>query len=200
MSEIGAYTFLPWMRQGIANRITSAHGDTAVIARPEIDVELALTATGLDGSESESVHTRRVQLYGPGDIVGLEKRAIIRVEPLNWITNFEPNYLPFVEFYEENMPWLYTPSAPDTATGRLRPWIALAVLEEGEFTDGQMAGRPLPYVEIENAENVLPDADTLWAFAHIHVNEDITGNTGEDPRNTDGAALFARLTQALATA
>lgn len=197
MSEIGTYTFLPWMRQGIANRITDADGDTAVVARPKIDIEVSLSATGRDGTVTETAHTRQVQLYGPGDITGIENRAIVRVEPQNWITNFEPNYLPFIEFYDETMPWRYTPAAPDMAAGRLRPWLTLAVLEESEFTDGRMAGRPLPYIEIENAASVLPDASELWAFAHVHVNEDITGNTGDDPRNSDGASLGDDLEQLL---
>ena len=43
------------------------------------------------------------QLYGAGDIIGIESRAIVRTEPRHWITNFETNYLPFIEFYEEDL-------------------------------------------------------------------------------------------------
>ena len=35
---------------------------------------------------------------------------VVRTEPLNWITDFEPNYLPFVEFYDEDFAWRYTPA------------------------------------------------------------------------------------------
>lgn len=200
MSEkIGTYSFLPWMRQGIANRITSADGDTSVIARPEINIELALVANMLGGGETESLYQRRVSLYGPGDVVGVERRAIIREEPKNWITNFEPNYLPFIEFYDEDLPWRYSPAAPDTTTGRLRPWLTLAVLAENEFTEGRMAGRPLPYVEIDNPADTLPDADTLWAFAHIHVNGDLVKTLGEDPRSADVDALAQRLDALIAS-
>ena len=34
-----------------------------------------------------------VQLYGPGDVVGVDPRAVVRTDPRSWITNFDPNYL-----------------------------------------------------------------------------------------------------------
>ena len=71
--------------------------------------------------------TRNINLYGPGDIVGIDPSAIVKVEPRDQITNFEPNYLPYIEFYDEDFPWRYTPAAPDTALHRLRPWLALIV-------------------------------------------------------------------------
>ena len=77
---------------------------------------------------------RDVALYGPGDIVGIDRRAIVRMEPRDWITNFEPNYLPYIEFYDEDFPWRYTPAAPDGAA-RLRPWLTLVVLKEDEFKE-----------------------------------------------------------------
>ncbi len=54
-------------------------------------------------------------------------------EPRHWITNFETNYLPFVEFYEEDFPWRYTPASHSDGGRRLRPWLTLVVLDEGEF-------------------------------------------------------------------
>ena len=57
-----------------------------------------------------------VGLYGPGDLTGIERRAIVRVEPRDWITDYEPNYLPHIEFYDEDFPWRYTPAAPDRSS------------------------------------------------------------------------------------
>jgi hypothetical protein len=37
---------------------------------------------------------------------------VVRTEPLNGITNFEPNYLALIEFYDEEFTWRYTPAAP----------------------------------------------------------------------------------------
>jgi len=84
---------------------------------------------------SDPLPARSVQLYGPGDIIGVDSKAIIRNEPRNWITNFEPNYIPFIEFYDEDFPWRYTPAKPSPDGRGKRPWLALVVLEESEFDD-----------------------------------------------------------------
>src|SRR5205085_7408070 len=130
------YSFLPWLRQGVANKIAAADFDAAVKLRATIQVELNLAGQKDDGSNLTKSLTRTIQLFGPGDIVGIESRAIFKTEPHDWITNFEPNYLPYVDFYDEDFPWRYTPTAPDPTSKHLRPWIMLVVLKEGEFEEG----------------------------------------------------------------
>ncbi len=187
MSPLPTYTFLPWLRQGVANQITSADLDASVKVRAAVQVSLELNATTTDGGTQTETITRPVSLYGPGDIVGLESRAIIRTEPHNWITNFEPNYLPCVEFYDEDLPWRYTPAAP--SGHRLRPWIALVVLKEGEFEEGRnIQGKPLPYISVPDA-SVFPDAEGLWAWAHVHMNRGLTASDSEITSNDMGAVL-----------
>src|SRR5437762_9254113 len=98
---------------------------------------------------------------------------VVRTEPLNRITNFEPNYLPFIEFYDEDFLWRYTPARANGQ--RLRPWIALLVLEEGateaesEFKYNPR-GFPLPIVTVANADALLAPIET-WAWGHVHINE-----------------------------
>jgi len=175
------YSFLPWLRSGVANSIISADGDTAVQVRAILPVELTLTATHLDGTAFDQTLTpQQVHLYGPGDIIGIQPRAIVKVDPRDWITNFESNYLPYVEFYDEDFPWRYTPAAADLGQHRLRPWIALIVLARSEFDDGKdMTGKPLPYIDLKagvDANKVFPAPSELWAWAHVHANVDLTSN------------------------
>jgi hypothetical protein len=167
MSEIATYTFLPWLRQGIANQIS----DPDVI-RATILVRLKLEGDKpKGGTETRPEIIKKIPIYGPGDIIGIESQAIIKAEPQNWITNFEPNYLPYIEFYDEDFPWRYSPLTP--AKNRLIPWIMLIVLKETEFKDGKnIKDRPLPYIKITN-EAKLPPSDQLWAWAHIHVNKNL---------------------------
>jgi hypothetical protein len=176
MSELPVYSFFPWVRQGLGNQIPDADVPGRVQLRAAIPVSLELTGTGLGADLVQQVPAapRNVPLAGPGDIIGIESRAIIRTEPRNWITNFEPNYVPCIEFYDEDFPWRYTPARADIATHRLRPWIALVVLEEGvEFTDGSNLGdRPLSFVVVDDAAR-FPPADQLWAWAHVHVNRSV---------------------------
>lgn len=169
----GSYSFLPWVRQGLGNQAT-ATGPLRASAK----IELQVAVTQPDGTAAAlPIPPREVQLYGPADIVGIDGRAVIRTEPRHWITNFEPNYLTAIEFYDEDFPWRYTPAPPDVAGRRLKPWIALVVLKEEEFSEGaDIAARPVPYITLENnaRQAAFPDPEMSWAWAHVHVNRALT--------------------------
>ena len=87
--QLPTYSFLPWLRTGVANSITQADGDASVKVRATLPLDVTVTANQLDGSSSTQVVHRDVSLFGPGDIVGIDSRAIVKVDPRNWITNFE---------------------------------------------------------------------------------------------------------------
>ncbi|MBP6237494.1 MAG: hypothetical protein KA536_15200 [Saprospiraceae bacterium] len=171
MNELATYTFLPWLRQGIANQISNQTGNRATIP-----VELVVHGDKVGGgNESRPPIKKEVQIYGPGDVVGIDPKAIVKVEPRNWITNFEPNYLPYIEFYDEDFPWRYSPM-PNPSDHRLLPWIALVVLKVNEFSDGKnIKDRPLPYIKL-TANAKLPKEDQSWAWAHVHVNRNLIGD------------------------
>ncbi|MEA2549172.1 MAG: hypothetical protein QOE42_1770 [Chloroflexota bacterium] len=184
----GAYTFLPFARQGLGLHLKEDDLAPGPNVRASIDVALRLTADKVGGGTDGADIGRAVRLYGPGDIVGIDAAAIVRTEPRHWITNFEPNYLSFVEFYDEDFPWRYTPARPSADQRRLRPWITLVVLAEGEFEERPAgAGRPLGAVVVADT-TLFPAASGLWAWAHVHVNEGF--GTGSDV-----AALAGRLEQ-----
>jgi hypothetical protein len=197
-TDFGAYAFLPWLRQGVARTIAAADGDASVRLRATARVELTLTGQGLDGSTLLSHISRDVELYGPGEVVGIESRAIVRTDPRPWITNVEPNYLAHVEFYEEDFPWRYTPAAADASRLKIRPWIALVVLRDtgdpatAEFRDAKaVADRPLPFIAVKDFAAFPPPGD-LWAWAHVHVNRHL-GATPAELVAVDVAAAVARL-------
>lgn len=196
MTDLGTYSFLPWLRHGIANSVTAGDLDRGVRTRASVEVELELSGEALRGGTVTAPVRKNVEIFGPGDIVGLDSRAIVRVEPRNLVTAYEPNYLPHVEFYDEDLPWRYTPAAPDGTRLRLRPWIALVVLAAGEFDDRAVQGAPLPAIAVLNPA-ALPDASGLWAWAHVHVNRDLAANAGE-MWSTGMGAVLPRFSAALA--
>jgi hypothetical protein len=190
MNPIATYSFLPWLRQGIANTITAADGDASVKTRASINVALQLSGDPVGGgAELVQAVARDIALYGPGDIVGIDANSVFRTDPHPWITNYEPNYLAAVEFYDEDFPWRYTPAAPDATGLKLRPWIALVVLQESEFTDGKNTlDRPLPFITAPDA-SAFPLADDLWAWSHVHINESLAASASELVSPNMGAVL-----------
>lgn len=185
-----AYSFLSWLRRGIATQITGEPGPSG---RASVPVRLAVTGTAVGGGSPLSTEVNReVQMYGPGDVIGIDRRAIVRTEPRHWITNFEPNYLAFVEFYEEDFAWRYSPAGPDAVRARLLPWLALVVLTEDEFEEiGLLPGKPLGCVSVPDP-GVLPPPAELGAWAHVHVNRTVTASETEVV-SQDMAAVLPRL-------
>lgn len=153
------YTFLSWARKGLVNSLSPAPAG-ATRASLKLDVVV----------NGEPV-SQTIQVLGPQDIAGIQADMIVRTEPRNRITDYEPNFLPFVEFYEEDFPWRYTPATP--AGTKLTPWLTLVVLKTGEYeTDDR--SHPLPSFKItKDASGLFPPADQLWAWAHVHVNTGI---------------------------
>ncbi len=190
------YTFLPWLRQGLANGILESETDVSASLRPSIDVNVTLRATGVASALADETIPRTVRLYGPGDVLAIDRSAILKTEPAPFITNHEPNYLPYVDFCDEDFPWRYTPAHPDTGSHRHRPWLALLVLAEGEFADGNAQGKPLPFIDLADLTR-LPELSELWAWAHVHVNRNL-GASETVVTNGDASAIVSALAQTLA--
>ncbi|MDJ0628352.1 MAG: hypothetical protein QNJ44_08850 [Rhodobacter sp.] len=188
---IGTYTFLPWVRRGIANRIAGV----SPAGRATFNVRIGIEGAAKNGGTAADSVTRAVQMFGPGDIVGIEPEQISRMEPENWVTNFEPNYLAAIEFYDEDFLWRYSPAAP--AGRRLLPWLALVVLEESEFKEGAgIAGRPLPFVELTaDFDDVFSKPEDTWAWGHAQFNAAFSAKVME----TDSELASAKADDAIQT-
>lgn len=187
------YSFLPHLRQGLSGLLTypdplSGNGNFNERASVQLNVSLATTLApgGTPNSGSMTVN-RPVLLKGPGDITGINNSAILKVSPANWVTNMEPNYLPYIEFYDEDFPWRYTPAKAKDEGGnkkKLRPWISLVVLEESEFKEMPFNGIATT-IKVGStgvsAGSILPKAKDLWAWAHVHVNKDVYNGSATQP-------------------
>jgi len=178
------YSFVAWMRQGLGLYLDQVDnlgsGASGTTGRPSINVKLKLETKKNDGSapDYEDI-SHDLQLIGPGDIIGIDSRNVVRIHPERNTPNFEPNYLPFIEFYQDTFPWDYTPAG---ASGdKLRPWLMLLVLEESEFEFMENPAGPLDYFTLEvDPDTVFPPKAQIWAFAHVHVNIDISNNGTND--------------------
>lgn len=183
----GRYSFVPYMRQGLSNTLSNP---VPGALRATTNVQLTLTGEGGDAPVEAQVE-QTVELYGPGDIVGIDKSQIVRTEPRNWITDFEPNYLAYIEFYEEDFPWRYSPQAPVGA--QLMPWLALVVLKADEHELRNRADRSLPFIHVEDPDASLPNLVDGWGWAHVHANESLSGDDVVGANEAETTAALAAL-------
>ena len=100
---LATYTFLPWLRRGLSGRIETPAGAGASRATLSASFSVASEAGRRD------LTAVTVSLIGPGDVTGVQPQQIIRTEPRAGVTDFEPNYLAAIDFYDEDFPWRYSP-------------------------------------------------------------------------------------------
>jgi hypothetical protein len=192
-APLAHYFYYPVFRRGAAADIPATAADPLSGALPAARVApnlaLQVTATGpsmgasknIIGGPIDSNQQPDLFLYGPGDVVGFDKRHVVLTEPADGTANFESNYFAGIEFDEPDIPWMFTPAqaAPTAAgapQGRLRPWLVLIVLADGEYVLTPAATSPgLDSLAVKDV-GTLPDLGDSWAWAHTQL----TGSLGSD--------------------
>lgn len=157
--------FLPWVRQGMAAGITPPDPLTAPLPA-QASLQARLEINGEEGA------TMPLVIAGAGEVIGMDVRQVVRMEPPPGTTDYESNDFAAVEFDNPDLPWLFTPAAAD-AQGRVRPWLVLVVVRQG---DGVVLRPPrteaLPVLEIAppaRPADELPDLADSWAWAHAQL-------------------------------
>jgi hypothetical protein len=180
MSGNAAFRFLSSLQRGAAAQIAEQDGSSEEPIRVEIPVFVEFN----DGAETASVD---LTLSGPGDVTGFDSRAVVRTWPLRDALTAEPNYFPLVEFDQVDLPWRYTPRRKN-AEERLRPWLCLIALKEGEddfVYEPPRGQRALGKVSIAEG-TPLPRLDQSWAWAHVQV----SGDDAEEVEEEEIGALI----------
>ena len=157
--NFGKYTFTSWARRGVGNSISR---DVNSVVRARIPLSITLS------NDPTNPLTPAVELLGPSDVASFSRKTIVRTTPLDGDYGFEWNLLPYVEFYDEDFLWRYTPDAPD-GNKNLSPWLALVVLKEGEFTELASQSGALPAIRLQTA--ALPKVADGHLWAHMHTGE-----------------------------
>lgn len=133
--------FFSWVRKGLGNSIaekdawTFGECSASVLERPEINIVAEYNAFGVDEESDEPVkmtHEKPVKFVGAGDILGINGAAISKVVPAPASDTFPVQFYPYIEFWEPDFPWRYSPAAPNGKA--LRPWIAMLVAKSSSIS------------------------------------------------------------------
>jgi hypothetical protein len=158
-TRLGKYTFLPWVRTGLAAGLTPPVGG-ALRATVEIAVKLQD-----DGGDIDPPITKRLTLRGPGDVIGIDRSQIVRRVPADGTMTAEESFLAHVEFDRPEMPLLFSPLVP--AANGLMPWVALVVCDATAATlEPGVNGLPQKLRTRLGQLQPLTDAPA-WAHAQI---------------------------------
>lgn len=175
---LAKYHFYPVARRGAVVALPASAADPLsgpLTLRPSLVTRLSVTARHLDGSTTAITDgpPAGLQIYGPGDVIGFDKRHIVRTEPADGTVNFESNYFAAIEFDYPDLPWMFTPAASAANGTKLRPWIFLLVLEDGEYKltpPGQAGG--MATITVNNDPKLLPNLGESWLWAHVQLTAD----------------------------
>jgi hypothetical protein len=161
----GAFTFVSWVRRGLATGIAAIDDGTAIGPSTIAVVEV--------GFNNDPVTKTKVNLplVGSGDIVGLDPAAVCRVWP--HAEDLDAEYIPYplIEFDQADLPWRYSPAqartdTADSSIDQLRPWITLVVIPAGDGAIAAPVGtQKLSVLTVTNTA-ALPSLNELWAWAH----------------------------------
>ena len=168
------------LRKGLSTRIVENLTDKAGLrAMFSVDVQMAGHEAGKEDGKMTAIPgeqkgaaslTRVFPIAGPVDVRRVSEEAIFQVVPENNSLGYSKDYMPYIEFHEEDFPWRYTPLP---ASEELPPWLMLLACKEGEFkVSSDSNGNKRVEIHLddpEEAKSFFPDKDSFHKLAHVQI-------------------------------
>lgn len=172
--------YYSFIRKGLGNGIIEEddldalkRGETTVLERPEVKVVSEYKVRNADiGSEKKEqaatiTQEKIIKFVGPGDVLSINPDAVMKIHPDPGSNGFPITYSPYIEFWEADFPWRYSPAAPKGVN--LRPWLALIVCKETDI-DIHTPESGLSYISFVGSEedyrNVFLSPSRIHECAH----------------------------------
>lgn len=163
---------LKYLRKGLISSVKEGSSVAKDTKRAQIDVNLKFQVKNVNSGRVENMVLpgKKIELLGPADVKSLTSQAIYRVSPAeSGDVRLNASYRPYMEFYEEDLPWRYTPFAPGDSS--FYPWMRLIAVKTDEcdvtFRDGMKIVR-INLTE-ERISEVFSTADELARSAHAQI-------------------------------
>ena len=172
-----AIYLFPYLRKGISNGITKGElkaGKT----RAELDVKLSVDYHRVDRQKkAETPKAVTIQLIGPADVKSLNKRAVSHFfPPESAAIKMTSVYMPYMEFFEEDLPWRYTPLPVERDAANkevVLPWMALIAVRKEEVSFRiSSAGIRIATLNISDQQRfseIFAQREALLHSAHVQI-------------------------------
>ena len=160
---------LPYLRKGLAKEITD-HTLDGLRAGFTVKADLRGKKAGSPDDAPEvkiPAFVKELSLAGPVDVRTVSELAISEIVPEDNSVGYSFGYMPYIEFYEEDFPWRYTPLKE--SQGKLVPWLLLLACKDDEFTleKDNMGFRRVTFDP--KGENFYPKVGEFYKLAHVQV-------------------------------
>lgn len=170
---------LPYFRKGLSNSITAHGGLKQKRATLKVSLGMELKQKDKDKVEEQKLDGQVIEVMGPADVKSLQKKSIILAYPPdNTKTRLFKGYMPYIQFFEEDLPWRYTPVATGDET--FRPWITLVAVKEDEVSFGVNSnGVKFATLQIDSDQRyqeIFPDMQLLSKVAHVQIDSNVPVN------------------------
>ena len=120
--------FLRYVRPPVAAALTRRAGDAQARIRGGVDPALTVRTERADGQVATwTAPGATLSVLGPADAVALAAGQVLARTPAPDATGVPPTQFASIEFVRPDLPWLFTPLAPD-ADDRLPPWLCLVAV------------------------------------------------------------------------
>ena len=175
---MSAYGFLRWLRSGASAAIMTPRSGAGAALRASFTAVLTLT----DNLGQQANPQSDLTLFGPGDVIGLDSRQVLRFSPQPESIDASYEQFPHVEFDEPALPWLFTPFEEETGepvgalagalpqAGTVLPWLTLVVVaERAGVALGYTPGALLPVLHVDDVTRELPRLSDAHAWAHVQI-------------------------------
>lgn len=170
----------PYLRKGISCSITSSGTNKKNRADVPITLGVQMNNVSTNENKTHELEGQIIQLMGPADVKSISSRAINMISPPeNSEVRLFKDYMPFIEFYEEDLPWRYTPVKTDDAD--FHPWMALIAVKEDEVEFKTLNGGTkqaiIKVTSEDRYKEIFPDKDLLSKLAHVQIDSNVPVNS-----------------------
>ena len=183
MNNEKSYLF-SWVRKGISSQITEADDlayelNSVAKSRPSVNLSMRLKATPVSADENDesqkitSTEIKEIPIVGPGDVLSINSNSVMTLYPPSGSKGLANTYEPYIEFWEPDFAWRYTPAAvqkkADIHDSKLRPWLALVTCKSSQCSISRNKNRvKIVKFNVDEKEynEIFPRPKDIWKTAH----------------------------------